>query len=295
MGGPDWDGDSTPHAIRFGIATSETMGSVVAFPSGVGPASGQHTAFCKALATSIGLPVVPSQYADYRSLLAAINEVEIEVAWLPPVIALRTISSGRTVPIALPVRGGVAWYSSALFAPAGSRIATIHDLHGARVAWVDRQSTSGYLVMRAWLRAQNLDPDSMFAEETFHGSHAAVSHAVISGAADVGATFAHVDWNTLAVTSAGWGASRVQVVALAGPIPSDVIAASVSLPVAAIRLVQHALVSAPTAELLQAASALLDASAFVAAESEHMAPLMSLLKHLDDDGRRILSVYPPAR
>lgn len=290
-----WNDGATPRAIRFGIAMTDHMGSVVGFPSGFGPGSSHQEAFCRALGEAIGVPVVPHGYADYRGLLAAINEVEVDLAWLPPILALRTASSGRTVPVALPVRGGVAWYSSALFAPAGSSISTIYDLQDARVAWVDRQSTAGYLVMRAWLRAQNVNPDTTFSDQTFHGSHAAVVQAVLGGAADVGATFAHVDWNTLAVMSAGWGASRVQVVALAGPIPADVVAASVGLPVAAIRLVQHTLVSSPTPALLAATASLMDASGFVAAESEHMAPLMDLLKHLDDGGRRILSAYPPAR
>ena len=271
------------------------MGSIVGSPTGTSPASGQHQAFCDALAAATGIPVVPTSYSDYRSLLAAINEVEIDLAWLPPVLALRTASAGRTLPVALPVRGGVAWYSSALFAPMGSPIASVGQLRGARVAWVDRQSTSGYLVIRAWLRSQNINPDTTFSTESFHGSHTAVVEAVLGGAVDVGACYAHVDWDTMMVTSAGWGSARVQVVALAGPIPADVLAASVGLPVAAIRLVQHTLVSAPTADLLRAATALMDASGFVAAESEHMSPLMELLKHLDDGGRRVLSIYPPSR
>ncbi len=44
----------------------------------------------------------------------------------------------------------------------------------------------------------------------------------------------------------------------------------------------------------KAASALIDASAFVTAEPEHMALLMPLLKHHADDGLRVLSAYSAA-
>lgn len=295
-GGSQYSDDDAPRSIRFGVATPDTNSLRGGGPSPIPVQSpGAVDGFCRSLEGCIGIPVTGRIYADYASLLAAINDVEVDLAWLPPVLALRTASAGRTLPLALPVRGGVAHYSSALFAPAGSRYAFIQDLGNSRVAWVDRHSTAGYVVIRAWLRSQSINPDTTFFAESFHGSHQAVVHAVMTGAADVGATFAHVDWTTMNVISAGWGNAPVQVVALAGPIPIDVIAASVSLPVSAIRIIRHALIAAPTNDLLRATFALMDATGFVAAESSHVAPLMGLLKHLGDEGRRAFSVYPPGR
>jgi ABC-type phosphate/phosphonate transport system substrate-binding protein len=79
---------------------------------------------------------------------------------------------------------------------------------------------------------------------------------------------------------------------MAGPIPNDVLSASIRLPVSTIRKIRDVLVrfDQPVA---QASAALLDAEGFIPAESEHMSPLMKVLKHLDDTGRRSTSIFPP--
>lgn len=281
--------DGPPKWIRVGIAFSARKGAV----SGVkGASPAQIDAFCQALASRIGIAVTAQGYSDYRALLSAVNRADADLAWLPPLVALRSASAGRTLPIVLPVRNGAAWYASALFTRTGSGVASVHDLMGARVAWVDPQSTSGYLVIRAWMRSQKLNFGYAFGQESFLGSHEAVVDAVLSGKADVGATYAHLESDLQHVRSAAWGNAQVQLVALAGPIPNDVLSASIRLPVSTIRTIRDALVRQDDA-LRAASSTLFQCEGFIAAETEHMSPLMKVLKHLDDTGRRATSIFPP--
>jgi phosphonate transport system substrate-binding protein len=296
MGNQGWapDGlddlsDEPPQWIRVGVAMTPPTESIGG--STTGPTSAQLDAFCRALAPRVGLAVTAQGFSDYRALLAAINRGDADLAWLPPLVALRSASAGRTLPIVLPIRGGAAWYASALFTRVGSGISSIRDLQGARVAWVDPQSTAGFLVIRAWMRSQQIDFNFAFGQQTFYGSHAAVVQAVMRGEADVGATYAHLDHDLQHVRSAAWGTAHVQIVAMAGPIPNDVLSASIRLPVTTIRSIRDALVRQD--EALRAASAgLLNAEGFIAAETEHMSPLMKVLKHLDDTGRRATSIFP---
>jgi phosphonate transport system substrate-binding protein len=191
------------------------------------------------------------------------------------------------------VRRGVSVFHSALFTTVGSPIQRPPDLQGARAAWVDRQSASGFLVIRAALRAQGIALDQAFSEDLFLGSHEAVVKAVLSGNADVGATYLHHDSQGGGVSRAGWGSASVHVVARVGPIPSDVIAAGIHVPVARIRAVRQALIEGKHEKLTSAAKQLMEAERFVATESEHLKPLDDLLDFLEDASRPWRSMFPP--
>ena len=238
--------------------------------------------FCAALGAATGADVSAHELPHYRDLLDRMHSGQVDLAWMPPVVALRATARGRTVPIALPVRGGSAYYSTALFTRPDSPIRSLADLGGARAAWVDRQSAAGYLVIRASLRQRGVDVDHIFSMETFYGTHPAVAQAVIDGIADVGASFVHLDPRRSKPRRAGWGDAAMRMLATAGPIPGDVITATIRMPVSTIRAVQRALVNTPSEELLAATAALFGAEGFVEATSDHLDPMSDLLNQLDD-------------
>jgi ABC-type phosphate/phosphonate transport system substrate-binding protein len=249
--------------------------------------------FCQALADATGFGVTAHAASDYPGLLDAMHSGSVDIAWLPPVIALRAASTGRAIPIALPVRRGVSSFYAALFSRPGSRFLRTSDLRGARAAWVSAQSASGYLVIRAALRAQGVNFAEAFTEERFFGTHAAVVHAVFEDQADVGATFLHHDAASGGVWRAGWGNAEANVVARVGPIPADVIAAGIHVPVSRIRAVQKALTSGAHPTLTATGALLLEADGFVEAQSTHLAPLEKLLGFLEDSAYRWGSQLPP--
>ena len=239
-------------------------------------------AFCKALADETGLEVHGLGGWNYNTLLEALETGEVDLGWLPPLVAMRATGRARVMPIVLPVRNGAASYMTALYSPSGSPLREIADLQGLRAAWVDRQSAAGYIVLRAHLRSIGVDLDRAFRDNLFFGSHGAVVRAVLQGDADVGATFVHVEPDPShprgeRVVRAGWGDADVHVITQAGPIPADVMAASVRVPVATMRKVQRALVGSGENELGRAARALFGAEGFVVALSEHLDPLAKLI------------------
>lgn len=280
----------TSGKVRVGVASMAAGTATGSQPRG--DLDARLQAFCAALSVALGMEVEPHAAADYPSLLDAMNAGRVDVAWLPPVLALRAASAGRALPIALPVRGGVSSFHSALFAKAGTPLRRPADLRGVRAAWVDRNSASGYLVIRASLRAQGVEPMDAFAEERFTGSHEAVVQAVLSGQSDVGATYMHHTEGS-GVWRAGWGDESVHVIARVGPIPADVIAAGIHMPVARIRAVQSALTEEGHPELTEAARELLEADSFMKAESAHLSPLEKLLDFLEDNAHRFGSQFPP--
>lgn len=248
-------------------------------------------AFCQALSELLRMPVFSSRFTDYSDLQHAIIGGSIDLAWLPPLVGVRVVTSGHGVPVALPVRGGNISYWSALFSAPQSTIRCLDDLRSVRSVWVDRNSTSGYRVIRAWLRAEGVDVSTAFREERFVGSHANVAQAVAQGPAIVGATYAHLSEDRRRIVRAGWGHAKVNVIGLAGPIPSDIVTASTRLPVKITRAIQRALALDATGTVARTAATLLEADGFVLAESEHLSPLGKLLDHLDDS--QFKSIPPP--
>ncbi|MBW2454477.1 MAG: phosphate/phosphite/phosphonate ABC transporter substrate-binding protein [Deltaproteobacteria bacterium] len=255
--------------------------------------------FCRCLAAVTGVKVTAHGMWHYHHLLEALAVQDLDLVWLPPLLALRAVARAKCVPVAVPVRHGLSTYSSALICRPDSPIRSLDDLKEVRAAWVDRQSAAGYLIIRALLRAKKVDLDAAFSHEKFLGTHDAVAAAVLDREVDVGATFAHFppdgDPSTDEPTAAGWGDADVHIICSAGPIPSDIIAANRSLATGTREAVQRALVELSDPELATAARELLGADSFIAPTKEHLASLRNILDNLEESPGRGNSVFPPSR
>ena len=119
--------------------------------------------------------------ADYRALTSAIDQGLVHFAWLPPLSAARVVRSKTITPAAIAVRHGVTSYFTGLIARESSPIRSVADLKGLRAAWVDRESASGYIVIRAALRLQGISLVDAFSEDLFLRSHSEVARAVDLG------------------------------------------------------------------------------------------------------------------
>ena len=245
--------------------------------SAPGPTRGELDAFCEALSQSTGLGITPYAAPRYDRLLRRLHLGEVELAWLPPVVALSALRD-EALPVALPVRGETPWFWTALFTGPDSEIRTLADLRRARAVWVAGDSASGYLVIRAALRAEGFDPDRGFESERFTESHEDVVRAVLADPRAVGATYMHLDADG-ELLRAGWGGARVRELKRAGPIPGDVLAAAKNLPPHSRTAIARAL-ETPDDELLDAMSTLFSAKRFVPAERAHLAHLEALGRYL---------------
>jgi len=125
-------------------------------------------------------------------------------------------------------------------------IATLADLRGQSIAWVDRDSASGYLFALAEL-VRVLGSATALGRQRFVGSHRAVCEAVADGWAVAGATYAVLGDGGEIVTS-GWHehlaarAEELKVVACTRPIPGDNVACRPGLDPATVRKLTEALV-----------------------------------------------------
>jgi phosphonate transport system substrate-binding protein len=87
------------------------------------------------------------------------------------------------------VRYGASTYKGQLNVRADSGIASLEDLKGKVMCWVDPNSTSGYIIPNIMLQANGIDPDTDFAKQVEAGSHNNVITQVYNGECDVGASY----------------------------------------------------------------------------------------------------------
>jgi phosphonate transport system substrate-binding protein len=234
------------------------------------------------LSRDVGHAVRPRVLSSYTALRDEVAAGRAQIAWAPPRIAIDLEDSGLCSIDLCSVRGGQVAYHAALFTRHASPVEKLADLRGRRAAWVDAESAAGYLLPRLKLRAEGLDPETLFEKETFYGTHAKVALAVLSGEADVGGTYLSLDPKTERPISAGWlnagaGINGALILATIGPIPSDTIVFARGLPPERRDALVDRVLGLP-ASLPEVIGRLLGAERFERASPAHFAALRDLVR-----------------
>jgi phosphonate transport system substrate-binding protein len=153
-------------------------------PSLSSPQAGQLERFLVARHGPGTRVVVPESYG---ALYEGIRSGQLSAGWAPPFLCARLEAQGTPI-LLWSVRHGVATYRSALVARAGSTL-TLQTLAGTSVAWVDPDSTAGYLLACALLKSHGLEPAQLFRAQAFLGTYRRALEAVRDGEADVAAVY----------------------------------------------------------------------------------------------------------
>lgn len=185
------------------------------------------------LSEKLGREVVVAAMSSYAELASVMSRGEAALGWMSPALFVRSEPGSRTRLLLAIERSRGEGYRGVLFVADSAPATSVSDLAGKRVAWVDRDSSSGHLFVRLAMRERGLDPAGFFAEERFVGSHASAVRAVIDGEADCAATHAHTKPGTDDVVLAGWQPYAAQhamrPILVSPPIPPDVICVSAGL------------------------------------------------------------------
>ncbi len=258
---------------------ADTAAIKFAIVSGAPAAQALLHAVCSELAKRVDLEVSPLVFRTYGSLADEMKAGKVHLAWAPPLLAIELERAGSATVALCSRRAGRVDYQAALFVAKGSEIEDAKEMKGKRVAWVAKESAAGYIFPRLKLRSLGLDPDTMFAEESFRRTHEAVVRAVLAGDADVGATYVSYEEGQAKPKTAGWldaGAEsdELRVVVTAGPIPADVIAFATSVDAPLQTKIGDALKALGMSESIRA---LLNADGFENASLAHFDELRKLV------------------
>src|SRR5687767_4576806 len=188
--------------------------------------------FLRWIGDRAGKMMVRRHVGSYSELVTFLRAGAIDVAWLPPIPFARLEAEEKVRALVCAERGGDDSFVAILVTRADSPIASLADVRGRHVGWVDPLSTTGYVVPRMRLAAR-FPEGKLFAKESFFGSHAGVVRAVLDGTVDVGASYAGFEADGSFVRGAfqdvGAHATDLRVIEAFGAIPPDVIAVRSSI------------------------------------------------------------------
>jgi phosphonate transport system substrate-binding protein len=188
------------------------------------------------LTEKTGVPVTAHVTESYEAAVIALERGEADVSLLSPFSYVRAQERIKgLVPLATAVAQGSTTYASYLVVMRASGIETVSDVRQKRVGLVDKLSTSGHVLPRAWLLAHGIDIDRDVTI-TWHGSHDAVLAALKRGEIDVAALSSDTLVNDDAIGLAG----PVRILAKTGRVPYDAVVARPGLSPRAVALLRRA-------------------------------------------------------
>jgi phosphate/phosphite/phosphonate ABC transporter binding protein len=218
--------------------------------------------------------VIAQDYADIRQML---EKRQVDVAILFP---LTYAEAEATVPglalIACSVRQGKPAYRGYILTRREAPYQRLEDLKGQRFAFVDRNSTSGYLYPLELLRARGLvhteeELATFFREVQFRKSHDNVLRAVVAGEVEAGAVY---DGALAQAARLDIDSGALRILARTEPIPHEAVVTAPGVPEAEREALRQAFLALDTRSargrsVLRPLVTELKFNGFVACEASH--------------------------
>lgn len=124
---------------------------------------------------------------DYLTVLEKLRGGELDAGILGSFLCYRAIKEIGALPLVRPESHGDSTYEGLVFARQDSGIKDIDGLKGKVFAYVDRDTSAGYVYPRALLKEKGYATDQFFKEAVFAGKHDAAVLMVLNRKADGGA------------------------------------------------------------------------------------------------------------
>ncbi|MEO1322107.1 MAG: phosphate/phosphite/phosphonate ABC transporter substrate-binding protein [Pseudomonadota bacterium] len=195
------------------------------------------------LADALDMPVKIYQVSDYNGIIQAISSGQIQVATMGGgSYANVDYQIGELAEPILVRRDtmGISGYYSTIVVKSEGPYHKIEDLKGKSLAYVDFNSTSGYIYPRWAMRRQGIEPDSYFADAAMAGGHLQSVMALSNGQFD--GTVVSANGGTPEIGFAGGTLKRLtrrgiidpedyRTIWYAGPVPNSPFVIRTDLPI----------------------------------------------------------------
>jgi len=220
--------------------------------------------------------LVPSR--DYNDLIDKLNSKEIDIGTAGSYVAYKAIKEHGAILLARPEKNGISTYTGLIVVRKDSGITRLEDLKGKSFAYVDQNTSAGYVYPRALLKEKGYDPDSFFGKTIFAGKHDAafleVYHKETDGAAAKNVVF----WQ-LAEQNPDFK-NQMLILSESGSFPEKTLVARADLDPALIYRVREALLGMHKNPEGQKALTKFGADRFILTKLEDFSEIDQLLKIL---------------
>ncbi len=192
------------------------------------------------LGRQLGVPVALVSTSGYGELGELMRAQKVDMGVFSPLSYVEAKEADPGLQLLLKqIAEGATTFLGYIVTVEESSAETLGDLAGKSICFVDRHSASGYLYPQALLRAQGLNPDTLFKTTVFAGNHLDCLKKLLDGEVDAAAVFSGA---ISAGRRQGLAMGRIKVLAKTQPIPYDAWCVRSGLPEgAAVRLKQELL------------------------------------------------------
>ena len=170
-----------------------------------------------------GLHFKTSIATSYAAVIEAMGAGQVDIGWLATFSYVLAKQKYDVDLLLIVVRFGSPFYRGQIVTRVDSGIQTLADLKGKKFAYVDPASTSGHLYPKTLLLSKGLNPERLFSQSRFAGSHNAVILSVLKGEVDAGATYD--DARAAVAKTYPEVFTRLRVIAYTQDIPNDTVSA----------------------------------------------------------------------
>jgi phosphonate transport system substrate-binding protein len=184
---PQQNGDKKPvdsrPILHMGAVPSESADKI----------EDQYQAFVAYLERQLGYRVVLVVETNYQGIIRKMRDKELDIAFFGPYsyIDAHAVAGARAFVTAEYRRTGSA-YQSLIITHVETGIRSLSGLKGHSFAFVDKKSTSGYLLPQSALMKQGIDPQRDFAKVVYAGHHDAAVLAVNKRTVDAAAVSSNI-------------------------------------------------------------------------------------------------------
>lgn len=179
------DDTAALETLRFGLAPAEDSATVLK----------KFTPFIDHLSESTGLEIEPFVGADYTAVVEALNSGHLDAAWFGPseyILATEAVEGGVEAFASAVQADDTVPYRTAFIVRSDSGIDGPEDFSGRTVAFTDPASTSGHIFGRHALAEAGYEPEELFSQVIYSGSHDASLLSVVNEQVDVAAVSARL-------------------------------------------------------------------------------------------------------
>jgi len=184
---------------------------------------GELAPFARWLERELGRPVEVIVAQSYEQSGELVSSGSAEFGLLPPLLFVQASArEPRLRALVLRLYDGSRGNDAYLVARDDSQVANAQGLRGRTVCLVDRESTTGFLLPRIWMRDAGLDPDKD-VRTVISGDHLAALRDLSSHRCDAAAVYSGA---YLSARQQGIEVGAMRILAITGRAPQDVIAAA---------------------------------------------------------------------
>jgi phosphonate transport system substrate-binding protein len=179
VGANEWRGKFS--TLNFGVVSSENEADRIA----------RYKAFVAYSELRLQVSIKMHQATDYAGTIEALKARKLEFARFGAASYAQAwlITGGKVEPIVVETDSeGSVSYHSVIAVKADSPYQSLDDLKGKSLAFVDPNSTSGFVATAYFLREDGINPETFFGRTGFSGSHENGIIAVLNGTYDAAAT-----------------------------------------------------------------------------------------------------------